>query len=63
MLNFVNNGTIERLPLEIFIGVMFGGIISLRLNIGGDETRSGYVQYVPVILPNVPARTMFWYVQ
>ena len=26
---------------------------------GGDETRSGYVQNVPVILPNVPARTTF----
>ena len=26
---------------------------------GGDETRSGYVQYVEAILPNVPERTTF----
>ena len=25
----------------------------------GDEKRSGYVQYVQFILPNVPARTTF----
>ena len=28
-------------------------------DLGGDETRSGYMQYVPVILADVPARTMF----
>ena len=30
-----------------------------RVHHGGDETRSGDVQYVQGIQPNVPARTMF----
>ena len=36
--------------------------MSLRedpIKMGGDETRSGYVQYVQGIQPNVPARATF----
>ena len=31
----------------------------LRPKLGGDHKRSEYVQYVPVILADVPARTTF----
>ena len=31
-------------------------------NFGGDETRSGYMQYVQGIQPNIPARTTFIYI-
>ena len=31
----------------------------LPIFLGGDYKRSGYVQYLPVILADVPARTTF----
>ena len=31
----------------------------MAYNIGGNETRSGYVQFVQGIQPNVPAQTTF----
>ena len=33
--------------------------MDLGLSLGGDYKRSGYMQYVPVILANIPARTTF----
>ena len=39
-------------------GILDYAIIRL-LKLGGDGTRSGYVQYVQGIQPNVPAHTLF----
>ena len=37
----------------------FGDLFNGLLFWGGDETRSGYVQYVEAIYPNIPERTTF----
>ena len=58
---FFNQTNSTRLNHKLFIRPAIGSkfCTSRGLRFGGDETRSGYVQYVYGIQPNLPALTKF----